>query len=352
MRVLMTGAAGFIGSALARRLVGELGFKVLGYDALTYAGTRGAVAGLEDTGRFQLVVADICDRAALDAALAHFQPDAVAHLAAETHVDRSIDGPRAFIDTNVTGTLQVLEAALAYWRGLSGARADRFRLLHVSTDEVFGALGPEGAFTEDSPYAPRSPYAASKAASDHLARAFFETYGLPVLISNCSNNYGPFQFPEKLIPLMILNGLTERALPLYGDGLQVRDWIAVEDHVAALALILDKGRPGETYLVGARCERTNRAVAEGVCAALDRLAPGPAPHKRLITHVADRPGHDRRYAINPTKVETQLGWAPAIPFDEGLERAARWYRDNAWWWTPLREGLYQRERLGLGGAKP
>jgi dTDP-glucose 4,6-dehydratase len=348
MRLLITGAAGFIGSALARHWVQRLELPTCGYDALTYAGTRGAVGALEGHPLFSLVVADIRDRQRLEAAFEAFQPDAVAHLAAETHVDRSIDGPRAFMDVNVMGTLAVLEVSLAYWRRLPAGRADAFRFLHVSTDEVFGALGPHGAFTEASAYAPRSPYAASKAASDHVARSYWETFGLPVLVSNCSNNYGAYQFPEKLIPLMILNGLAGRPLPLYGDGMQVRDWIAVEDHVAALALILERGAVGETYLVGARCERTNRSVVESICHALDMVRPEAAPHARLISHVKDRPGHDRRYAIDPSKIETALGFRPRTDFTRGIERAVAWYAANAAWWTPLRETLYQGERLGLG----
>ncbi|MFZ4071377.1 MAG: dTDP-glucose 4,6-dehydratase [Caulobacterales bacterium] len=348
MRLLITGCAGFVGSALARHTVLDLGWSVVGVDAMTYAATRESLLAVEGNPRFELIVADIRDQDAMAALLARVQPEAIAHLAAETHVDRSIDDPEAFLQANVIGTHRLARAALTYRDTLPAADADRFRFLHVSTDEVFGALGPTGAFSEASAYAPRSPYAASKAASDHFVRAFHETFGLPVLISNCSNNYGPFQFPEKLIPLMILNGLEGRPMPLYGDGLQVRDWIAVEDHAAALALILEKGAVGETYLVGGRCERTNRALVEALCAELDRLAPAAAAHARLITPAPDRPGHDRRYAIDPSKIEQLCGWRARMSLEEGLMRTAVWYARNACWWTPLREGRYQGQRLGLG----
>jgi dTDP-glucose 4,6-dehydratase len=350
MRLLITGCAGFIGSALARHAVLELGWSVVGVDAMTYAATRGAIATLEGHRRFELVLGDVTDAGAMAALFADAQPEAVAHLAAETHVDRSIDNPEAFLSANVVGTHRVARAALAYRDRLGGAAAERFRFLHVSTDEVFGTLGPEGAFTEASACAPRSPYAASKAAADHFVRAFHETYGLPTIISNCSNNYGPFQFPEKLIPLTILNGLEGRPLPLYGDGLQVRDWIAVEDHVAALALILERGVVGETYLVGARNEQTNKAVVETLCGALDRLRPESAPHARLITLTADRPGHDRRYAIDPTKIERTLGFKPQAAFEERLAATVSWYADNAEWWQPLR-ARYTGTRLGLPTAQ-
>jgi dTDP-glucose 4,6-dehydratase len=350
MRLLITGCAGFIGSALARHAVLDLGWSVVGVDAMTYAATRGSLSVLHANPRFELVVADICDEEAMAALLARVQPEAVAHLAAETHVDRSIDDPEAFLQANVIGTHRLARAALAHRDALPAAEAERFRFLHVSTDEVFGALGPEGAFTEASAYAPRSPYAASKAASDHFVRAFHETFGLPAILSNCSNNYGPFQFPEKLIPLMILNGLEGRAMPLYGDGLQVRDWIAVEDHAAALALILEQGAVGETYLVGARCERTNRSVVEAICAELDRFAPTDAPHARLITPAPDRPAHDRRYAIDPAKMETRLGFKPKATFEERLAATVAWYRAHESWWRPLRD-RYSGGRLGLAGQR-
>jgi dTDP-glucose 4,6-dehydratase len=350
MRLLITGCAGFIGSALARHVVHSHKGQVLGVDAMTYAATLGSVASLQSTDGFELVQADIRNGEAMAALLAAFKPDAIAHLAAETHVDRSIDGPRAFLDTNVAGTHTLLEAAVAYWRELPAARADLFRFLHVSTDEVFGALGAEGDFDEHTPYAPRSPYAASKASSDHFVRAFHATYGLPTIISNCSNNYGSFQFPEKLIPLMIINGLEGKSLPLYGDGLQVRDWIAVEDHVAALQLILERGAVGETYLIGARAERTNRAVVALICAMLDEVRPGGAPHGRLVVSVADRPGHDRRYAINPAKIERALGWRPAQSFEARLRDTVGWYIEHQAWWQPLRDGLYDGKRLGLSAG--
>jgi dTDP-glucose 4,6-dehydratase len=346
MRLLITGCAGFIGSALARHAVLELGWSVVGVDAMTYAATRGAIAALAGNPKFELVVADITDQSAMVALFSKTQPEAVAHLAAQTHVDRSIDNPEAFLDANVIGTHRLARAALAYRDDLKGAAAERFRFLHVSTDEVFGSLGPDGAFGEESPYAPVSPYAASKAASDHFIRAFHKTYGLPALISNCSNNYGPYQFPEKLIPLMILNGLEGLPLPLYGDGLQVRDWIAVEDHVAALALILEQGAVGETYLIGARSERTNRAVVENICQELDRLRPMAAPHAQLIAYVSDRPGHDRRYAIDPTKTECALGFMPKASFEDRLAQTVGWYAANESWWRPLR-ARYSGGRLGL-----
>jgi dTDP-glucose 4,6-dehydratase len=346
MRLLITGCAGFIGSALARHAVLNLGWSVIGVDAMTYAATRGSVAVIEGHPRFELIVADICDHEAMADIFARSKPEAVAHLAAETHVDRSIDNPEAFLQANVVGTHRLGRAALAYRDRITGAEAKRFRFLHVSTDEVFGALGPNGAFREDSPYAPRSPYAASKAASDHVIRAFHETYGLPAIISNCSNNYGPYQFPEKLIPLMIIKGLQGEPLPLYGDGLQVRDWIAVEDHAAALALLLEKGVVGETYLVGARSEQSNLAVVEAICNQLDRLHPQGAPHARLITQVPDRPGHDRRYAIDPSKIERELGFVAQAPFEERLAQTITWYVEHEAWWASLR-ARYAGDRLGL-----
>jgi dTDP-glucose 4,6-dehydratase len=349
MRLLITGCAGFIGSALARHAVLNLGWSVVGVDAMNYAATRGSVAALEGHPQFELIVADVCDGEAMAAIFARIKPEAVAHLAAETHVDRSIDNPEAFLQANVVGTHRLGRAALAYRDRLTGAIAERFRFLHVSTDEVFGALGPTGAFHESSPYAPRSPYAASKAASDHVIRAFHETYGLPAIISSCANNFGPYQFPEKLIPLMIIKGLAGEPLPLYGDGLQVRDWIAVEDHAAALGLVLEKGGVGETYLVGARSERPNRAVVEAICRELDRRRPEGAPHARLITQVTDRPGHDRRYAIDPSKIERDLGFAPQAPFEERLAHTVAWYVDHAAWWLPLR-ARYAGDRLGLAAS--
>jgi dTDP-glucose 4,6-dehydratase len=350
MRILVTGGCGFIGSALVLHLVEALGHEVLTLDALTYAANPVSLAPLADDPRHRLVEADICDAQAVRAAFAAFAPQAVMHLAAESHVDRSIAEPGAFVRTNVIGTQVMLEAARAQYETLDGPARAGFRFLHVSTDEVYGSLPPGGFFTEASRYDPRSPYSASKAASDHLARAWHETYGLPVLVTNCSNNYGPRHFPEKLIPLMILNALEGRPLPVYGDGLNERDWIHVEDHARGLVAVLERGRVGETYLLGGRAVRSNLAVVEALCAACDALHPAGAPHARLIGFVADRPGHDRRYAIDPGKAERELGWAPAKTFEAALTETVSWYRDNAAWWRPIREGRYKGERLGLGAA--
>jgi dTDP-glucose 4,6-dehydratase len=350
MRIFVTGGAGFIGSALVLHLVRDLGHEVLTVDALTYAANPQSLKPLEDLATHRLVEADICDSPRMRVLMSEFRPDAVMHLAAESHVDRSITGPGAFVRTNVVGTQVLLDAARAYWDGLQGEARDRFRFLHISTDEVFGSLGPEGYFSEETRYDPRSPYSASKAASDHLVRAWGETYGLPILVSNCSNNYGPRQFPEKLIPLVILNALESRELPVYGDGQNVRDWLHVEDHVSALVAILARGKPGATYCVGGRAERTNIAVVRGICAALDRRRPDGAPHDRLIRFVADRPGHDRRYAIDSSRVEGELGWTRRYSFEEGLDATVGWYLDHADWWEPIRAGRYRGERLGLIGA--
>ena len=347
MRILVTGGAGFIGSALCRHLLAVDGCAVLNVDKLTYAANPASLDDVAALPAYRFLRADICARTDMDAAFASFRPDAVVHLAAESHVDRSITGPEDFVRTNVLGTQTLLEAARAHWEGLPADARQRFRFLHVSTDEVYGSLGPEGLFTEESPYDPSSPYAASKAAADHLAMAWHRTYGLPVLVSNCSNNYGPRQFPEKLIPLTILNALDGRALPVYGAGDNVRDWLHVDDHARALHLVLARGRPGRAYNIGARAERTNIAVVRGICAAMDRLVPAGAPHARLIAFVPDRPGHDRRYAIDATRISTELGWRPAIGFEEGLERTVAWYLDNPSWWRPLRERVYRGERLGL-----
>ncbi|WP_156453607.1 dTDP-glucose 4,6-dehydratase, partial [Methylobacterium sp. CCH5-D2] len=338
---------GFIGSALVLHLVQDLGHEVATLDALTYAANPVSLQPLAEDPRHRLIEADICDADAVQAAFAQVRPQAVMHLAAESHVDRSITGPGAFIRTNVVGTQVMLDAARRHYEGLSGPDWDTFRFLHVSTDEVYGSLPPDAFFTEASRYDPRSPYSASKAASDHLARAWHETYGLPVLVTNCSNNYGPRHFPEKLIPLMILNALEGRPLPVYGDGLNERDWIHVEDHARGLVAVLERGRIGETYLLGGRAVRNNLAVVEALCAAFDRLRPEGAPHARLITFVADRPGHDRRYAIDPSKAEAELGWRPTKVFEEALEETVRWYLANEAWWRPIREGRYTGERLGL-----
>ncbi|MHC2003114.1 dTDP-glucose 4,6-dehydratase [Methylobacterium sp. CM6241] len=347
-RILVTGGCGFIGSALVLHLVEDLGREVATLDALTYAANPISLASLDGNPRHRLVTGDICDPAAVHALYAEFRPDAVMHLAAESHVDRSITDPGAFICTNVVGTQVMLDGARTYWESLDGEARAAFRFLHVSTDEVYGSLPPDGFFTEDSRYDPRSPYSASKAASDHLARAWGETYGLPVLITNCSNNYGPRHFPEKLIPLMILNALEGRPLPVYGDGLNERDWIHVEDHARGLVAVLERGSLGETYLLGGRSVRNNLAVVKALCAAFDRLRPEHGPHERLISFVADRPGHDRRYAIDPGKAEREIGWTPTKSFEDALEDTVRWYLDNEAWWRPIREGRYTGERLGLG----
>jgi dTDP-glucose 4,6-dehydratase len=347
MRILVTGGAGFIGSALARHLVLERGCAVLVVDKLTYAGDRRNLRDCEGRAGFSFLQADITDPAAMRGAMEAFGPDAVAHLAAETHVDRSITGAAPFIDTNVTGTFVALEAARAHWAALDAARRGRFRFLHVSTDEVFGSLGDTGAFDEATPYDPRSPYSASKAASDHLARAWHHTYGMPVVVTNCSNNYGPFHFPEKLIPLVLLNALEGKPLPVYGTGGNVRDWLFVDDHARALVAAVERGRPGETYCIGGRSERRNLQVVEAVCDALDARRPAPRPRRELIRFVADRPGHDRRYAIDPSKAERELGWRAREGFESGLARTVEWFLANEWWWRPLRERRYAGERLGL-----
>jgi dTDP-glucose 4,6-dehydratase len=346
MRVLVTGGAGFIGSAVCRHLVGE-GVATLNLDKLTYAGNLDNLRAISNAPGYAFLKADVCDREAVARAFAEFRPDGVMHLAAESHVDRSITGSRDFVETNVIGTFTMLEAARHYWMSLGREERAAFRFLHVSTDEVYGSLGPEGLFHESTPYDPSSPYSATKAAADHLASAWQRTYGLPVIISNCSNNYGPFHFPEKLIPLAILNALHGKPLPVYGAGENVRDWLYVDDHARALSLILRRGRPGETYNVGGRNERRNIDVVRRISAVLDRLAPKAAPHEMLITFVADRPGHDHRYAIDATKLETELGWRAVETFDTGIEKTVRWYLENEWWWRPLREKVYAGERLGL-----
>ncbi len=348
LRVLVTGGAGFIGSALVRRLVESSSHRVHVLDKLTYAGTLTALEPVSGHSRYGFTRGDICDEACVTGLFRDFDPDVIVHLAAETHVDRSIDGPGAFIETNVRGTYVLLQAARTHWVGLSQARKATFRFHHVSTDEVFGALGEEGCFDEATAYDPRSPYAASKAASDHLVRAWAHTYGLPVTLTNCSNNYGPYHFPEKLIPLMIVKALAGESLPVYGHGEQVRDWLHVDDHACAIQTVFERAVPGSTYAVGGRAERRNIDVVRGICHALDRLRPRAdrQAYAQQITSVADRPGHDFRYAIDSSKLERDLGWAPLESFETGLEKTVRWYLDNESWWRPLVGRKYSGERLG------
>lgn len=349
MRILVTGGAGFIGSALVRHLVRETGHEVLNFDKLTYAGDLSTVAEVAEHPRHRFVRGDVCDAEAVRAAIADFHPDVVTHLAAESHVDRSIDGPDAFIRTNIVGTYTMLAEALAYWRGLDAEARARFRFHHISTDEVYGSLGEEGLFTEDTPYDPRSPYSASKAGSDHLVSAWGHTYGLPVLVTNCSNNYGPFHFPEKLIPLMIVKALAGEPLPVYGRGANVRDWLHVEDHVRALRLVFERGAPGRTYNVGGSNERTNIQVVEAVCAHLDAMRPRAdgRSYSDQIAFVADRPGHDLRYAIDASRIRDELGWEPRETFDTGIARTVRWYLDNEAWWRGIVDAREASARRGL-----
>lgn len=347
-RILVTGGAGFIGSAVCRHLIG-LGYHVLNLDKLTYAGRPESLQEVEDHPRYEFRKIDVCDRAMVMASMRDFSPHAVMHLAAESHVDRSIDSPAEFLRTNVVGTFEMLNTALEYWRALDEEDRGRFRFHHVSTDEVFGDLSHyASAFTEQTPYRPSSPYSASKASSDHFVRAWHQTYGLPVVLSNCSNNYGPYHFPEKLIPLVTLNALDEKPLPIYGDGTNVRDWLYVEDHARALELVLTRGKPGESYNVGGRAERTNLQVVKAICAVLDRKRPRAQgeSHEQLIEWVVDRPGHDRRYAIDPSKAERELGWSALETFESGLEKTIDWYLANEWWWRPIRQDAYDGERLG------
>jgi len=347
VKILVTGGAGFIGSAVVRRAIRD-GHEVVNLDALTYAACLGNVASVADSPLYSFVHADIRDRAALDAVFAAHAPDAVMHLAAESHVDRSIDAPGTFIETNVTGTYTLLEAARAHWT--ARGRPEHFRFHHISTDEVFGSLPADKSvkFTEETPYDPRSPYAASKASSDHLVRAWHETYGLPVVLSNCSNNYGPYHFPEKLIPVIILGALAGRPLPIYGDGSNVRDWLYVEDHAEALLLVVQEGRVGRSYNIGGENERTNLELVQTLCAILDALRPKPAgSYADQIAFVTDRPGHDARYAIDPSRIRAELGWRPSVTVEEGLARTVRWYLDNEGWWRALQDRAGVGERLGV-----
>jgi dTDP-glucose 4,6-dehydratase len=348
MKVVVTGGAGFIGSALVRHLITRTPHEVLVLDKLTYAGNLSSLGPVQDHPRYHLSCTDICDRAAINDIFGSFDPDAVMHLAAESHVDRSIDGPAEFIKTNVVGTYVLLEAALAHWRKL-GSRGPGFRFHHVSTDEVYGALGDNGQFTEDTRYDPRSPYSATKAGADHMVRAWGHTYGLPILITNCSNNYGPYQYPEKLVPLTIIKGLAGEPMPIYGRGLNVRDWLFVDDHVRALTLVLERGRVGETYNIGGNAERRNIDVAGAICEAMDRLTqcPNGGSHRGLITFVPDRPGHDFRYAINYAKLNAELGWSPEHSFEQGLVATVEWYMANPSWWRPLLSAHEAAVRRGL-----
>ena len=352
MRILVTGGAGFIGSALVRRLIEHTAHEVLVFDKLTYAGLLSSLEPASKSNRYGFIQDDICDAEAVRAAITDFRPQVIAHLAAESHVDRSIDGPGEFVQTNVVGTFVMLQQALGYWRGLEGEDKAAFRFHHISTDEVFGSLGETGLFTETTPYDPRSPYSASKAASDHLVSAWGHTYGLPVLMTNCSNNYGPYHFPEKLIPLIIIRALNGEPLPVYGDGSNVRDWLFVDDHARALQAVFERGRPGQTYNVGGNAERRNIEVVRAICASLDRKRPRAdgAPYADQITFVTDRPGHDARYAIDASKIRDELGWEPSVTFEAGIEQTVDWYLNNRDWWQAILDGRYKTERLGVANG--
>ncbi|MBY6192884.1 dTDP-glucose 4,6-dehydratase [Marinobacter hydrocarbonoclasticus] len=355
MKLLVTGGAGFIGSAVIRYIINNTSDEVVNLDKLTYAGNLESLARVSDNERYSFEQVDICNRAELDRVLAQHQPDAIMHLAAESHVDRSIDGPAEFIETNIVGTYTLLEATRQYWQALEAEKKASFRFHHISTDEVYGDLphpnetpnAEEHLFTEDTAYSPSSPYSASKASSDHLVRAWQRTYGIPVLVTNCSNNYGPYHFPEKLIPLMILNALEGKPLPVYGKGDQIRDWLYVEDHARALYKVVTEGKPGETYNIGGHNEKQNIEVVHTICDILQELRPQERSYRDLITFVQDRPGHDRRYAIDASKIENELGWAPEETFETGIRKTVQWYLDNLDWCQRVQDGSYQRERLGI-----
>lgn len=350
MKVLITGGAGFIGSAVVRQYINDTEHEVINLDALTYAGNLESLKDVDQSPRYTFEHVNICDINEIERVFEQHQPDAIMHLAAESHVDRSIDGPAEFIQTNIVGTYNLLDVAKRYWDSLTGERKGKFRFHHVSTDEVYGDLEETGYFTEESNYEPSSPYSASKASSDHLVRAWHRTYGLPVVVTNCSNNYGAYQFPEKLIPLVTLNALEGKPLPIYGKGSQIRDWLHVDDHARALRLVLETGKDGETYNIGGHNEKTNLEVVKTICGLLDKLVPDSdyIPHESLITYVADRPGHDLRYAIDASKIASELGWMPEETFESGIEKTIRWYLENPEWCQHVQDGSYQRERLGKG----
>ena len=353
MKVIVTGGAGFIGSAVIRQYIGDTEHEVINLDALTYAGNLESLTSIDQNPRYTFEHVNICDIGELQRVFDKHQPDAVMHLAAESHVDRSIDGPAAFIQTNIVGTYNLLDVAKEYWDGLTGDKKDNFRFHHVSTDEVYGDLEATGYFTEETSYEPSSPYSASKASSDHLVRAWHRTYGFPIVITNCSNNYGGYQFPEKLIPLVTLNALDGKPLPIYGKGDQIRDWLHVDDHARALRLVLETGKTGETYNIGGHNEKTNLEVVKTICALLDKLVPDSPhiPHEALITYVTDRPGHDLRYAIDADKIAAELGWTPEETFESGIEKTIQWYLANSEWCQHVQDGSYQRERLGTMEAE-
>ncbi len=347
MKILVTGGAGFIGSAVIRHIINHTSDEVINLDKLTYAGNLDSLEEVKQSPRYTFIQGDICDRSAIDEILNTHQPDCIMHLAAESHVDRSIDGPAVFIESNIVGTYTLLDASLSYWKALPKGKQDTFRFHHISTDEVFGSLGATGMFTEDTPYDPRSPYSASKASSDHLVRAWSETYGLPVVLTNCSNNYGPYHFPEKLIPLVILNALEGKALPIYGDGSQIRDWLYVEDHARALIKVVLEGKVGDTYNIGGHNEKRNLEVVETICEILDDIRPKDGSYKDQITFVADRPGHDQRYAIDADKIKNDLGWVPAESFESGIRKTVEWYLANSDWCEAVTKNKYDRQRIGL-----